>query len=263
VSDAVSFVFSAGGILVCVLAFAIAQLRRPASPRPRLALLAISVLYLLASIPAVATLASRVLLVGREPLSSSDVPSSGRTALVVLGSGGLTARDWNGNAYSIVDPWAAARVLEASRIFHATDPAWVISSGGRVYPDDPAVPSGESMRDALVQLGVPRDRVVVETQSRTTHEEAVIIAPMLRSLAVDHVVLVTSDTHMLRSLCTFRAAGIDSIAAIARNPHADAPSRTRFSPGDRGLQAFGGIAHEILGIAYYSVRGWCRIQAGH
>jgi uncharacterized SAM-binding protein YcdF (DUF218 family) len=263
VSDAVSFAFSAGGILVCVLACAIAQFRRPASPRPRRALLTISLLYLLVSIPAVTTLASRVLLVGRAPLARGDVPSSGRTAIVVLGSGGLTARDWDRNAYSIVDKWAAARVLEASRIFHAIDPPWVISSGGRVHPDDPAVPSGESMRDALVQLGVPRDRIVVETQSRTTHEEAVVIAPMLRSLDIDHVVLVTSDTHMLRSVCTFRAAGVDSIAAIARNPEADAPPRMRFSPGDRGLQAFGGIAHEIWGIAYYFVRGWCRIQAVH
>jgi uncharacterized SAM-binding protein YcdF (DUF218 family) len=263
VSDAVSFVFSAGGILVCVIACAIAQVKRPASRRPHRALLVISLFYLLASIPAVAALASHVLLIGRAPLASRDVPSSGRTAIVVLGSGGLTARDWDGNAYSIVDPWAAARVLEASRIFHEIDPAWVISSGGRVHPDDPAVPSGESMRDALVQLGVPRDRIVVETQSRTTHEEAVIVAPMLRSLQIDQVVLVTSDTHMLRSLCTFRASGVDSIAAIARDPHADVPRRTRFSPGDRGLQAFGALAHELLGIAYYSVRGWCRTWPTH
>ena len=71
---------------------------------------------------------------------------------------------------------------------------------------------------------------------------------MLRSLQVEHVVLVTSDTHMLRSLCTFRAAGIESIPAIARNPHADQPRRTRIGPSDRGLQAFGALAHEVLGI---------------
>jgi uncharacterized SAM-binding protein YcdF (DUF218 family) len=257
VSEAVSFVFSAGGILVCVLACAIVQVLRPSSPRPRQTLLAVSLLYLLASIPAVAELTSRVLLIGRAPFTKTDFPS-GRTALVVLGSGGVTARDWDANPYSVVDPWAAARVLEASRVFRAIDAAWVISSGGRVHLDEPAVPSGESMRDALLKLGVPRDRIVVETASRSTHDEAVIIVPMLRSLQVDHVVLVTSDTHMLRSLCAFRAAGVDSIAAIARNPYADEPRRRRIGPSDRGLQAFGTIAHEILGIAYYYTRGWCR-----
>jgi uncharacterized SAM-binding protein YcdF (DUF218 family) len=258
VSDAVSFVFSPGGILVCVLACAIAQILHPASPRPRRTLLAVSLLYLLASIPAVADIASRVLLVGRVPFTRTDVPP-GRTAIVVLGSGSLTARDWDVNPYSIVDPWAASRVLEATRVFRAIDAAWVISSGGRVHLDDPSVPSGESMRDALVQLGVPRDRIAIETESRNTHDEAIIVAAMLRSLQVDHVVLVTSDTHMLRSLCTFHAAGVDSIPAIARNPHADEPWRTRVRPGDRGLQAFSTLAHEVLGIVYYSARGWCRL----
>jgi uncharacterized SAM-binding protein YcdF (DUF218 family) len=257
VSDAVSFLFSSGGIVVCVLACAIAQILRPASRRPRQALLAVALFYLLASIPAVTDLVARALLVGRVPFTAADVPP-GRAAIVVLGSGSLTARDWDANSYSIVDPAAASRVLEASRVFRAIDAAWVISSGGHVHLDDPDVPSGESMREALVQLGVPRDRIVIETQSRTTHDEAVIVAPMLRSLQVDHVVLVTSDTHMLRSLCTFRAAGVDSIPAIARDPRADQPRRRRRRPGERGLQAFSAIAHEVLGIAYYSVRGWCR-----
>jgi uncharacterized SAM-binding protein YcdF (DUF218 family) len=257
VSDAVSFLFSTGGILVCVLICTIAQTLRPGSRRPRQTLLAIALFYLLASIPAIVDGASRVLLIGRVPFRKTDLPQ-GRTAIVVLGSGGVTARDWERNAYSVVDPWAAARVLEASGVFRATDAEWVISSGGRVHQDDPDVPSGESMRDALVQLGVPRERIVVETQSRNTHEEAVIIAPMLRSLQIEHVVLVTSDRHMLRSLCTFRAAGVDTIPAIARNPHADNRRWTRFGPGDRGLQGFAGLAHELLGIGYYLARGWCR-----
>jgi uncharacterized SAM-binding protein YcdF (DUF218 family) len=220
-------------------------------------LLAVSLFYLLASTLVAAEFASRVLLIGRVPFTKNAVPA-GRTAIVVLGSGGLTARDWDANAYSVVDPWAASRVLEAARVFRAIDAAWVISSGGRVHSDDPDVPSGDSMRDVLVQLGVPRERIIVETASQNTHDEAVIVAPMLRSLQIDHVVLVTSDIHMMRSLCTFRAAGVDSIPAISRNPLADQPKRTRLRPGERGLQTSSAVAHEVLGIAYYSARGWCR-----
>jgi uncharacterized SAM-binding protein YcdF (DUF218 family) len=257
VSDVVSFVFSVGGILACVLACTIALMVRPASSRPRWVLLVVSLLYLLASIPTVANLASGVLLIGRVPFQRAELPP-GRTAIVVLGSGSVTVRDWAANPYSTVDPWAAARVLEAARVFHETDAAWIISSGGHARGDDPTMPTGESMRDALVQLGVPRNRIVVETESRNTHEEAIVVAPLLRSLQVDHVVLVTSDTHMLRSVCTFRAADVDTIPAIARNPYADDPPRRRFTPGHRGLQASSAIAHEIFGIASYAVRGWCR-----
>lgn len=253
----VSFVFSVGGLVVSVLACTIALFLRPASSRPRRLLLAVSMLYLLASMPIVANLASGLLVVGQVPFQKTDV-APGRTAVVVLGSGGVTARDWDRNAYSVVDPWAAARVLEAARVFHAIDAAWVISSGGRVRPDDRAVPAGESMRDALVQLGVPLDRILVETESRDTHDEASVVAPMLRSLQVDHVVLATSETHMLRSICTFRAAGVDAIPAIARSPYADNARRNSLSPGQFGLQTSSAIAHEIFGVAYYAARGWCR-----
>jgi uncharacterized SAM-binding protein YcdF (DUF218 family) len=257
VSDVVSFVFSAGGIVAWTLACTIALTLRPTSSRPRQVLLAVAVLYLLASMPIVANLTSEVLLIGRVPFQRTDVPP-GRTAIVVLGSGSVTVRNWDAIPYSTVDPWAASRVLEASRVFRAIDAGWIISSGGHARRDDPAVPTGESMRDALVQLGVPLDRIVVETRSRDTHEEAIVVAPMLHSMQVDHVVLVTSDTHMLRSICAFRAAGVDAIPAIARNPYADDPRQTRFRPGHRGLQASSAIAHEIFGIAYYAARGWCR-----
>lgn len=46
------------------------------------------------------------------------------------------------------------------------------------------------MRDALVAIGVPPARIAVEAVSSTTHHEAVLIAPMLRDLHVDHLVLV-------------------------------------------------------------------------
>jgi uncharacterized SAM-binding protein YcdF (DUF218 family) len=257
VSGAVTFVFSPGGVVLCALICAIAQIVRPTSPRPRYALLAVSLAYLLATIPATGNFASRVLLIGLAPFTKTAVPP-GRTAIVVLGSGGLTARDWDANAYSIVDPAAASRVLEAARVFRAIDAAWVISSGGHVRLDEPDQPSGEGLRDSMVLLGVPLDRIVVETRSRNTHDEAVIVASMLPSLRVDHVVLVTSDTHMLRSLCTFRAVGIEAIPAISRDPYADQPPRTRLRPSDRGLRNFSATVHEVLGLAYYYSRGWCR-----
>ena len=36
------------------------------------------------------------------------------------------------------------------------------------------------MKEALVRLGVPPDRILMETESRNTYTEALVVAPMLR-----------------------------------------------------------------------------------
>ena len=114
------------------------------------------------------------------------------------------------------------------------------------------------MADALVQLGVPAPRILLETESQNTREEALIIERMLKPLKVDRVVLVTSDIHMRRSLGTFRAVGIDAVPAVARTPHYPAPWNVDVLPSDTGLEEARAAAHEILGIGYYTLRGWLR-----
>ena len=114
------------------------------------------------------------------------------------------------------------------------------------------------MRDALVRLGVPETRIVVETKSRNTHDEAVVVAPLLESMGIRQTVLVTSEIHMRRSLGTFKAAGIDAVPAIARPPDqqpvvgrlgcCQAASVCTRGPGrPRGP-----------GLVYYAARGWFR-----
>jgi uncharacterized SAM-binding protein YcdF (DUF218 family) len=181
-----------------------------------------------------------------------------RTAIVVLGSGSYSIHDWSDNEYSTTDPFAASRVLEAVRLYRLIDPAWVISSGGRVYADDPDSPTGVEMSRLLKRLGVPHERVVTETRSRNTHEESVAVASLLPKLNVDQVVLVTSDYHMRRSLGAFRAAGIHAIPAIVRDPFPPRSAADWVVPSDNGLLQTHLFVHEVLGIAYYASRGWYR-----
>jgi uncharacterized SAM-binding protein YcdF (DUF218 family) len=230
---------------------------RPGSAHPRRFLLVAALAYTLASIYGVSYFAGRLLVVGLRPFEREQLPP-GRAAVVVLGSGTFTARDWQENRFSVVDPFAASRVLEATRVFTLANPDWVISSGGNPIPDHPDEPSGLTMRDTLVRLGVPPARILVETKSRTTHHEAVVVAPMLRSLNVAHTILVTSDTHMRRSLGAFKAEGIDAIPAIARHPYTSIPWDQWFIPSNAGLDESRLIVHEIAGIVYYGMRGWYR-----
>ncbi len=254
-SEFVRFVFSAGGVSVVLFACALFLLLRPHSRVARRALLSLGVFYLLASVYAVPATVGRVLLFGLRPFGAADA-APGPTVIVVLGSGSITVRDWEGGEFSTTDALASARVLEAARVFGLLPSATVISSGGVVQTDDPSVATGETMRRALVALGIPADRLLVETESRNTRDEARIVKRMLQARPPARVVLVTSDLHMRRSLGTFKAVGIDAAPAIARNPLADLAPGRRWLPSDRGMWYSGLVAHELIGIGYYAARGW-------
>lgn len=251
------FLFSSGAIVVLLLVGAAWIWRRPQSANARRLLLAVAVVYTALSSYGVSYATGRLLLVGLRPFSESDVPP-GRTAIVLLGSGSFTARDWQENRFSILDRAAASRVLEAVRVFQMTNAPWIISSGGLVDPRNLDEPTGLTMRDELVRLGVPASHVLVETKSRNTRDEAVIVRQMLDALDEDHVVLVTSDIHMRRSLGTFRAAGIEAIPAIARQPFENIPWGGWVIPSEGGLNEAGAVWHEIIGTGYYFARGWYR-----
>lgn len=193
------------------------------------------------------------------PLTRGAVPA-GRSAVVLLGSGGYGALDWDGRQFAVSDRIGAARLLEAARVHKLVGADYIISSGGVGVVSQRAQSSGLVMADALIALGIPRDQVLLEDRSRNTRDEAVVIKEMLASRPVDHVVLVTSQFHMRRALGTFRAAGLDTIPAVAREPEGYQSGRgwRRFVPSDKALGETGLAAHEVMGIVVYGLRGWYR-----
>lgn len=229
---------------------------KPASRAARLFLLLVALGYTAASLYPIPRTVERWLASPYHPLTRADVPP-GKSVVVLLGSGSYRREDWSGVKHSVVDPPGLERTLEAARVYRLVQADFVISSGGLVEPDEPNDPSGEIMRDTLVQLGVPNDRVIVEKNSSNTRDEAVLIAAMLRSLDVNHVILVTSEMHMRRAAGMFRAVGVEVIPAIARQREYTGAS-INVIPSQTGLSTSALAVHELVGLAYYSLRGWYR-----
>jgi uncharacterized SAM-binding protein YcdF (DUF218 family) len=187
---------------------------------------------------------------------------------VVLGSGSVTVRDWDDNEFSNVDASAGARVLEAVRVYQLMARArdrgeglWVISSGGKVRDADRDAATGLTMRDALVRLGVPSHRVLLEGKARNTYEEAIEIKAMLPPLGHPRIVLVTSAMHMRRSLGAFRAVGLEPTPAVSRSAAWSTTLSERLLPSALGLWQGSNTAHEIIGLAYYALSGRYRGSA--
>jgi len=243
---------SPGALAIVFVVCALWVWLSPHSVAARRTMLAAAIFYLGASTYRMpAAIAAATLARHAEPFRS-DGNDGGSTAVVVLGGGHLHVQGL-AETMSVMLPAEAARVLEAARVFHLTRAQWVISSGG-AFPG--GAPSSVVMRDALVPLGVPSQRILLESSSHDTHEEAVFIAPMLRSLRAQRTILVTSSIHMPRSLGAFRAAGVDAVPAPVSEPETVVKRVDAWLPSASGLLFSSQLAHEFIGLAYYRLRGW-------
>jgi uncharacterized SAM-binding protein YcdF (DUF218 family) len=118
------------------------------------------------------------------------------------------------------------------------------------------VTEGAVIAEALAKLDVPADRIVIEDKSRTTRDQAIFVTSLLKSLGVTRFILVTTPTHMPRSLAVFRAQQVD----VAPSSSVLAPERLRvpapYMPNGDDLGLSDSAAYEYAGLAYYWARGW-------
>lgn len=102
--------------------------------------------------------------------------------------------------------WLAARLHRSGLA-----PRIVVSGGSRPSASGVVlVPEAESMKQVLVELGVPSGAIVAETRSLNTRENITESSRKIGSGA--RVALVTSAFHMPRALSEARAAGLDAHA---------------------------------------------------
>jgi uncharacterized SAM-binding protein YcdF (DUF218 family) len=185
-------------------------------------------------------------------------PGQTTTALVVLG-GGAHRYHSRGSEINLPTSHTSLRVLEAARVYRLMNDPWVVVTGGVVTGWPTSTSEAALMRELLVRLGIPADRILIEERSRNTHDHAIYVPELLRPLGVDRYVLVTSGTHMWRATLVFAARGVTvlpSLAADRADPLPGASQVRPFLPSARGLELTELVLHDLLGIAYYWARGW-------
>ncbi|MGH9146667.1 MAG: YdcF family protein [Vicinamibacterales bacterium] len=195
---------------------------------------------------------------GFAPLTRVE-PGHGSTALVVL-AGGAHRYHSRGGEIDILTSHTSLRVLEAARVYRlmSNDP-WVVVTGGITRGWASSTAEAALMRDELVTLGVPAGRILIEERSRNTYDHGLYVPELLRPYGVDRYVLVTSGTHMRRAAAVFRARGVTvvpSLAADRADPYPGTSPLRAFLPSASGLELTELIMHELIGTAYYWMRGW-------
>jgi len=220
----------------------------------RLWLVFLSVSYLLLSMPAVSWWLERGTRPTYAPIATA-AQARDATAIVVLGNG-LVSYQESGLTVESLTRRSAYNALEGARLYRLLHPSTVIASGGLGDQEMHRRSEGEALRDALVSLGVPREVIVVETNSTNTADQAQFVAPLLHGHR--RFVLITAPIHMPRALALFRSRGLDPVPGPSRIDYTSGfqDSMLRFLPTSNALRASELSMYEYLGFVYAKTRGW-------
>jgi uncharacterized SAM-binding protein YcdF (DUF218 family) len=148
------------------------------------------------------------------------------------------------------------RILHAARLYRAGKAPVVIATGGA----EDTQPEAYSMKALLAEWGVPKKKVIIETESLNTYRNAVNSKPLLDKRKIKRVLLVTSAIHMPRALATFRTLGINAIPSPTDYMETDRKKYEikNFLPDIDALGKTSLAVKEYLGAIVYRWRGWIK-----
>jgi len=175
------------------------------------------------------------------PQAAHQLPRA--EAMVILG-GGIVPPDHNHLQPDLNQ--AADRIWYGAWLYHAGRAPLVVLSGGS-NPQLQTSSEAAAMQQLLLDLGVPQSAILLEERSRNTQQNAQFSAKLLRQRGIHTLLLVTSVSHMARSLAHFQRAGLNPIPAATdyKLPYKD--GWRRWIPDAAELNDNAAILKELVG----------------
>ncbi len=113
------------------------------------------------------------------------------------------------------------------------------------------------MKELAEEFGVPSDKIIIETESRNTRENALYTKQILDKIKAKKIILVTSASHLPRSYGLLKKIGIDTVPVASDfyvtdeiyNPFSFIPSIASLTTSSVAIK-------EHVGIFVYWLMGW-------
>jgi uncharacterized SAM-binding protein YcdF (DUF218 family) len=156
----------------------------------------------------------------------------------------------NERPYSLPDADTFGRCEYAAWIYRRWGPLPVLACEGRGRPAE-----GSLMAGLLRRSGVSADSIWVDDRSRSTRENALFGAAILRAHGIKRIALVVDAQSMPRASACFRKEGLD-VAAAPTEFRALGNWRDELLPSWRAVRRNETTLHEVLGLAWYRLLGW-------
>ena len=139
-----------------------------------------------------------------------------------------------------------ARAYEVMRLYYSIEGSQIITSG---YPGGQLTSEAVKGANKLIELGIPKTDILMQTKPKDTQEEAQFIREIVGD---EQFIVVTTASHMPRAMELFRKEGLNPIPAptyfLARK--ANALSLPNSSNLKKTEMAF----HEYLGRAWNKLK---------
>jgi uncharacterized SAM-binding protein YcdF (DUF218 family) len=168
--------------------------------------------------------------------------------IVVLGGGHVS--DPNVPLTSQVSTSSLVRLTEGVRLYRKLPGSKIVLMGGAVFD---TVPEVEIVAKIAEIMNVNRNDLVLEKISKDTEEQAKFIKNIVGN---DQFILVTSASHMPRSVALFKKVGLNPVPAPTNHRVVDGK---RMSPGDF-FPSTGGLGKAENAIYEYLCMAWSKIR---
>lgn len=151
---------------------------------------------------------------------------------------------------------AGERVVAMLELARRYPQAKIAFTGGAASLIEQTLSEAPVAGDVLRQFGVAPDRIVLETGSRTTEENATFTARLVNPKPGERWLLVTSAWHMPRSIGVFRKAGFDVDAyPVDWRTRGWIDASETFDTASAGLARADIALHEWVGLVIYRLIG--------
>jgi len=185
------------------------------------------------------------------PWDASHGPPDG---IVVLG--GAVSPDVSAARGAVALDEGAERIVAAAELARRYPYARIVYSGGSnalIFAESAEAPFAVQQLEAL---GVARDRITSEEQSRNTIENAVFSRLIANPKPGERWLLVTSAHHMPRAMAAFRAAGFPVEAyPVDWRTRGMIDATQPFASLAEGLRRTDTAVHEWIGLLAYRLAG--------
>jgi len=184
--------------------------------------------------------------------SKFQIPQNVKGDVIVLLGGGSIDNVPDFSGYGIPTDRMIGRIVTTVRLQKYLNIP-IIVSGGKANQNRS---SGALIaKRFLIDLGVEEGQIVIEEKSRDTYENAKYTREICLRNGYKNPILVTSASHLKRSLLSFRKIGIDIVPYPANFKSKGVRNYHLYSylPRSSSLMTTSDALHEYLGILFYKL----------